>query len=151
MSVCPSVCPCGQCLENSSSHCPFPVECFGGWGKGEPGEARSWGASTGEEGGRAGKDRAGGRTGDRAGRGQHGRGMTGRGGARALSVWTKIGQCLEDSSSLCPFPVELVTNRAGAGQGGQGSRCGGEVPFLLKKSLGKTGVPASNQTKIQFF
>jgi hypothetical protein len=68
-----------------------------------------------------------------------------------LSVWTKIGQCLEDSSSHCPFPVELVTNRAGAGQGGQGSRCGGprEVPFLLKKSLGKTGGPASNQTKIQ--
>ncbi len=49
--------------------------------------------------------------------------------------------------------MELVTNRAGAGQGGQGSRCGGprEVPFLLKKSLGKTGGPASNQTKIQFF
>jgi hypothetical protein len=63
-------------------------------------------------------------------------------------VWTKIGQCLEDFSSHCPFPVELVTNRAG-----QGSRCGGprEVPFLLKKSLGKTGGPASNQTKIQFF
>jgi hypothetical protein len=39
-----------------------------------------------------------------------------------------------------------------AGQGGQGSRCGGpgEVPFLLKKSLGKTGGHASNQTKIQF-
>jgi hypothetical protein len=39
------------------------------------------------------------------------------------------------------------------GQGGQGSRCGGprQVPFLLKKSLGKTGGPASNQTKIQFF
>jgi hypothetical protein len=38
------------------------------------------------------------------------------------------------------------------GQGGQGSRCGGlgEVPFLLKKSLGKTRGPASNQTKIQF-
>jgi hypothetical protein len=69
-----------------------------------------------------------------------------------LSVWTKIGQCLEDSSSHCPFPVALsvMTNRAG--QGGQGSRCGGpgEVPFLLKKSLGKTGGPASNQTKIQF-
>jgi hypothetical protein len=33
----------------------------------------------------------------------------------------KIGHCLEDSSSHCPFPVELVTNRAGAGQGqGQG-------------------------------
>jgi hypothetical protein len=41
-----------------------------------------------------------------------------------------------------------VTNRAR-----QGSRCGGpgEVPFLLKKSLGKTGGPASNQAKIQFF
>jgi len=40
-----------------------------------------------------------------------------------------------------------------ARQGGQGSRCGGpgEVPFLLKKSLGKTGGPASKQTKIQFF
>jgi hypothetical protein len=68
-----------------------------------------------------------------------------------LSLWTKIGQCLEDSSSHCPFPVELVTNRAG--QGGQGSRCRGpcEVPFLLKKSLGKTEGLTSNQTKIQFF
>jgi hypothetical protein len=39
-----------------------------------------------------------------------------------------------------------------AGQGGQGNCCGGpgEVPFLLKKSLGKTKGPASNQTKIQF-
>jgi hypothetical protein len=38
---------------------------------------------------------------------------------------------------------------------GQGSHGGhyrgpGEVPFLLKKSLGETGGPASNQTKIQF-
>jgi hypothetical protein len=35
----------------------------------------------------------------------------------------------------------------------QGSCCGGpgEVPFLLKKSLGKTGGPTSNQTKIQLF
>jgi hypothetical protein len=43
-----------------------------------------------------------------------------------------------------------MTNRAR--QGGQGNRCGGphEVPFLLKKSLRKTGGPASNQTKIQF-
>jgi hypothetical protein len=66
-----------------------------------------------------------------------------------LSVWTKIGQCLEDFSSHCPFPVELVTNRVGRpGQPLWGPR---EVPFLLKKSLGKTGGPASNQTKIQFF
>ncbi len=28
-----------------------------------------------------------------------------------LSVWTKIGQCLEDSSGHCPFPVELVYSR----------------------------------------
>jgi len=67
-----------------------------------------------------------------------------------LFVWTKIGQCLENSSSHCPYPMELVTNRAG--QGGQGSRCRGprEAPFLLEKSLGKTGGPTSNQTKIQF-
>jgi len=49
------------------------------------------------------------------------------------------------------FPV-CGDKQGRAGQGGQGSRCGGpgEVPFLLKKSLGKTGGPASNQTKIQF-
>jgi hypothetical protein len=46
----------------------------------------------------------------------------------------------------------LSGGRGRAGQGGQGSCCEGprEVPFLLKKSLGKTGGPASNQTKIQF-
>jgi hypothetical protein len=130
-----SVCLCGQCLEDSSSHCPFPVECFGGWGKGEPGEARGWGASTGEEGGDGwGRTERG---------GGHGRGRIGRGGGTGF---TKIGQCLEDSSSHCSFPMELVTNRAKAGQGSQGSRCGGprEVPFLFKKSLGKTEGPASN-------
>jgi hypothetical protein len=36
---CPSVRPSvwtkiGQCLEDSFSHCPFPVECFGGVGQG---------------------------------------------------------------------------------------------------------------------
>ncbi len=46
----------GQCLENSSNHYPFLVECFGGWGKEKPGEARGEGASTGG-GGQAGKDR----------------------------------------------------------------------------------------------
>jgi hypothetical protein len=67
------------------------------------------------------------------------------------------GQCLEDSSSHCPFPMVFVclwwqTGQGKAGQGGQGSRYGrpDEVPFLLKKSLGKTGGPTSNQTKIQF-
>jgi hypothetical protein len=51
----------------------------------------------------------------------------------------------------CWRPAAIVW--VGAGQGGQGSCCGGsrEVPFLLKKSLGKTEGPASNQTKIIFF
>ncbi len=59
----------------------------------------------------------------------------------ARSLWSKHG-------GVC---LSVVTNRAG--QGGQGDRCRGpsEVPFLLKKSLGKTEGPASNQTKIQFF
>jgi len=50
--------------------------------------------------------------------------------------------------------LSVVTNRAGQGRAGRpGSRCGGpgEVPFLLKKSLGKTGGPAFTQKKIQFF
>jgi len=52
-----------------------------------------------------------------------------------------------------PFPVCADKQaKARQRQGGQGNRCGGpgEVPFLLKKSLGKTGGLASNQTKIQF-
>jgi hypothetical protein len=118
----------GQCLEDSSSHCLFPVELM--------------------------TNKA----------GQGGQGSCYEGPREVLfllnyilkqtwwclSVWTKIGQCLEDSFSHCPFPVELVTNRAR--QGSQGSRCGGphEVLFLLKKSLGKTEGPASNQTKIEF-
>jgi hypothetical protein len=49
------------------------------------------------------------------------------------------------------LPVPCGDKQGRGGQGGQGSRCGGpgEVPFLLKKSLGRTGGPASNQTKIQ--
>jgi len=52
-----------------------------------------------------------------------------------------------------PVPYGVYDKQGRARQGGQGSRCGGlrEVPFLLKKSLGKTGGPASNQTKIQIF
>jgi len=48
--------------------------------------------------------------------------------------------------------------KAGQGQGraghsDQGNRCGGprKVPFLLKKSLGKTEGLASNQQKYNFF
>jgi hypothetical protein len=43
----------------------FPVECFGGWGKGELGEARSKGPA-------------------RGGGGGHGRGRSGWGGARRV-------------------------------------------------------------------
>jgi len=56
---------------------------------------------------------------------------------------------------ILPVIARSLWSKAGAGarQGGQGGRCGGpgEVPFLLKKSLGKTEGPASNQTKIIFF
>jgi len=49
------------------------VECFGGWGKGEPGEAWGEGGQHGPGGGaRAGKDRA--------GQGRGGGGRQGRGG-----------------------------------------------------------------------
>ncbi len=51
-------------------------------------------------------------------------------------------------------PFSICGDKQGkARQGDQGSRCGGpgEVPFLLKNSLGKTRGPASNQTKIIFF
>jgi hypothetical protein len=52
-----------------------------------------------------------------------------------------------------PCGADDKQGRGRARQGGQGSRCGGpcKVPFLLKKSLGKTGGLASNQTKIIFF
>jgi hypothetical protein len=67
-----------------------------------------------------------------------------------MSVWAVPGKFFQSLPVPCGVCLSMVTNRAG--QGGQGSRCGGpgEVPFLLKKSLGKTGGPASNQTKIQF-
>jgi len=66
-------------------------------------------------------------------------------------VWAVPGRFFQSLPIPCGVHLSVVTNRAG--QGGQGSRYGGpgEVPFLLKKSLGKTGGPASNKTKIQFF
>jgi hypothetical protein len=75
MSVCPFVCPCGQCLENSSSHC----RVLGGGGRESPVKHGAGGPARAGEGGRVGKDRAGGpeRATGRGG-GQHG-----RGGARA--------------------------------------------------------------------
>jgi len=65
-----------------------------------------------------------------------------------LSVWAVPGRFFQ--SLLVPCGAGNKQGKAGAGQGGQGSRCGGpcQVPFLLKKSLGNTGGPASNQTKI---
>jgi hypothetical protein len=44
---CLFVCLCGQCLEDSSSHCPFSVECFRGW---EGQHRRGRGGGTGGEG-----------------------------------------------------------------------------------------------------
>jgi hypothetical protein len=70
--------------------------------------------------------------------------------------WAVPGRFFQSLPVPCGAGDKQGRGRAGqgmAGQDGQGSRCGGprEVPFLLKKSLGKTGGPASNQTKIQFF
>ncbi len=64
--------------------------------------------------------------------------------------WAVPGRFFQ--SLLVPCGASDKQGRGRVGQGGQGSHCGEprEVPFLLKKSLGKTGGPASNQTKIQF-
>jgi hypothetical protein len=80
MSVCLSVCPCGQCLEFFSRHCPFPVECLGGGGGGRESPVKH---------GAGGPARAGGGGGGRAGQhpargGHHKRGKTGRGGAQRV-------------------------------------------------------------------
>jgi len=70
--------------------------------------------------------------------------------------WAVPGRFFQSLPVPCLW-LQTGQRRAGqgrgkAGQGGQGSRCRGpgEVPFLLKKSLGKIDRPASNQTKIQF-
>jgi hypothetical protein len=62
-------------------------------------------------------------------------------------VWAVPGRFFQSLPVPCGVCLFVVTNRVG-----QGSCCGGpgEVPFLLKKSLGKIRGPASNQTKIQF-
>jgi hypothetical protein len=70
-------------------------------------------------------------------------------------VWAVFGRFFQSLLVPCgAHSLSVVTNRVRQGQGraGQGSRCEGpsEVPFLLKKSLGKSKGPASNQTKIQF-
>jgi hypothetical protein len=62
-------------------------------------------------------------------------------------VWAVLGRFFQ--SLLVPCGAGDKQGRAGRpGQSLLGSR---EVLFLLKKPLGKTGGPASNQTKIQFF
>jgi len=60
--------------------------------------------------------------------------------------WAVLGRFFQS----LPIPCGAKQGKGRAGQGGQGSRFRGlgEVPFLLKKSLGKTEGPTSNQTKI---
>jgi len=62
------------------------------------------------------------------------------------SVWKILP--VTARSLWCLFVCGDKQGRAGVGQPLRGP---GEVPFLLKKSLGKTGEPAFNQTKIQLF
>ncbi len=148
----------------------FPVttrslwSVLGGGGRESPLKHGAGGASTGGGGGggRAGKDRAGGGAWagkDRAGGSSTGALCTGftlviyksKHGVRP-SV-RLCGQKLGSAWKILPVTARSLWSWWQTGQGGQGSRCGGprEVPFLLKKSLGKTEGPASNQTKIQFF
>jgi hypothetical protein len=61
--------------DGRGGHCPFPMECFGGWGKGEPSEARGWGGQHGR--GRGGTNEKGSGRGGRTGREGSGGGGTG--------------------------------------------------------------------------
>jgi hypothetical protein len=67
-------------------------------------------------------------------------------------MWAMLERFFQSLPVPCGVCLSVVTNRGRTRKGGQGSRCGGrsEVPFLLKKSLGKTAGPTSNQTKIKF-
>jgi len=64
-------------------------------------------------------------------------------------VWTKIGQCLEDSFSHCPFLVEqiwwcmFVVGRAERPR--QPLREAGRGAISIKEILGENRGPASNQ------
>jgi len=61
-------------------------------------------------------------------------------------VWAMPGRFFQ--SLPVPCGAGDKQGRARARRLGQSLRGPREVPFLLKKSLGKTGGPASNQTKI---
>ncbi len=67
--------------------------------------------------------------------------------------WAVPGRFFQSLPVPCGAGDKQGRGRAGHGRAWQGSRCGGprEVPFLLKKSFGKTGGPASNKKYIQFF
>jgi hypothetical protein len=72
-------------------------------------------------------------------------------------VSVRLSVCVDKNWAVPGRFFQSLPVRCGAGdKQGRAARAaavGGprEVPFLLKKSLGKTGGPASNQTKIQFF
>jgi hypothetical protein len=65
------------------------------------------------------------------------------------------GQKLGSAWKILPVTARSLWSwwQTGQGRAARAAAVGGprKVPFLLKKSLGKTGGPASNQTKIQFF
>jgi hypothetical protein len=71
-----------------------------------------------------------------------------------MSVWTKIGQCLEDFFSHCPFPVEqtwwCVSVVGRAERPRQPLREAGRGAISIKEILGETG-DLHLIKKIQFF
>jgi len=70
-------------------------------------------------------------------------------------VWTKIGQCLEDSSSHCPFPVEhlvmifiFFVEGGGGGGGVLGGLIGGsEKEHIVILCWGTHWEPKKNEKK----
>ncbi len=67
----------------------------------------------------------------------------------SVCVWVVLGRFFQS----LPFPVVSVCGdkQGKAGWPGQPLRGAGRGATSIKKSLGKIGGPASNQTKIQFF
>ncbi len=75
-------------------------------------------------------------------------------GSATLHAFISFNLIYKSKCGVCLSVYGDKQGRAGqgrAGRPGQPLRGPGEVPFLLKKSLGKTEGPANNQTKIQFF
>ncbi len=119
---------------------PVPVECFGGWGKGESSEARGWGASTGGgggEGGMGGKGSGGGS--------QHGGARVRKDRAAGGPTRARGARAGKDRARGGPARARGGTDEEGPGEGSStGALCTGFTLILFMcelepkpKSLGR--------------